>query len=129
MRPPRRRASGSSTPAIVTSGPSGALLLAWKARSLVRAREALDDGVDGLEVARVERERDVHRMTVRVAAIRREAEVILHVAAAERLLRLDVLEVTEQVARRALQDLLDRGEPAAVGHAEHGLDRAEPRRV
>src|SRR5690606_8472770 len=59
----------------------------------------------------------------------REPEVILDVAAAERLLRLDVLEVAEQVAARTLQDLLDRGEPPAVRHAEHGLDATEARGV
>ena len=68
---------------------------------LLRAHAADDDRIDRLEVARVERERHVHRVAVRIDAIGREAEVVLDVAAAERLLGLDVLELTEQIARRA----------------------------
>src|SRR5207342_207722 len=63
--------------------------------------------------------------TVRIGAIRRETEVVLDVTTAERLLGLDVLEVTEHVARGALEDLLDRRQTSAVRHAEHRFDRAE----
>jgi hypothetical protein len=51
--------------------------------------------------------------------------VILDVAAAQRRLRLDVLELAEQVARAALEGLHQHGEAAAVSHADHRLDGAQ----
>jgi len=85
--------------------------------------------IDGLEVAGVERQRQVHRVAERIDAIARVAEVVLDVAAARHRLGLDVLELGEDVARRPVHDRLERGEAAAVGHADHGLDAAQARAV
>ena len=53
-----------------------------------------------------------------VAAV---AQVILHVAAAAVQLRVDVLELAEDLARALAHDVGQHVEPAAMGHAQHDL--------
>ena len=103
--------------------------LARRAVGLVGASLSLDDGVDGLEVARVRGERDVD-----LSALRRApalcAEVVLDVAGPAlgvRAHRLDhplAFELTEDRLVRAPDDVREHVEPAAVRHPEHDLVRA-----
>ncbi|MNK46200.1 hypothetical protein D3C87_649790 [compost metagenome] len=84
---------------------------------LASANRALDDGGDDLEVRRVEGQGQVNR-TAFGRHIRREAEVVLHVAGD--VARKDVLalELIEEVARLLAHDVDEHVEAAAVGHAE-----------
>ncbi len=58
------------------------------------------DGVDGLEVAWVRDEVERNGPAVRTAELAGCAHVVLHVAAAHRAARIDILELGEQLARR-----------------------------
>ena len=103
-------------------------LLARAAEDLVLlgARLAHHDRVDDLEVRRVGGQRQMHLVAVELA-VRRGAEMVLHVARA-----LDVvggvgtaLELVEDRAVRLGHDLGEHVEPAAMRHAEHDVLHAE----
>ncbi len=92
-----------------------------------RAGEALGDGVDLLEVARVGRELDAHRAAVARGVGALGAQVVLDVAgglAGVLVARLEchvALELGEDRLGRAPDHAGDEGEPAAVGHADHDV--------
>ena len=96
---------------------------------LLRARAALDDRVDGLEVARVgdERDRDVARLR-RARAL--GADVVLHVAAAALVGRDDrfdrplAFELAEDLVVRQADDVGEDVETPAMRHPDHDLMRA-----
>ena len=103
---------------------------------LLGAHAPLHDRVDPLEVAGVERQRHVHRVRSRIRrvgperAIDRESQVVLHVAAARRIVRVDlVLELGEDLRRRLVQHVGEHVQAPAVGHADHDLDDARARRA
>ena len=81
---------------------------------------ALDDRVDGLEVARVGRQLDRDLLAVRGSELAGLAEVVLHVARALGRLGVDVaLELLEELVVGLADDVGEHVEPAAVGHAHH----------
>ena len=93
---------------------------------LLRARLALDDRVDGLEVRRVGDEREVHVL----AGVRRarvgHAQVVLDVARARKVLlvrvrRRHALELVEDLLHRLAYHVGEHVEPAAVRHAHHDV--------
>ena len=88
---------------------------------LLGAGAALDDGVDELEVAGVERHRQVHALARRGSAVARVPEVVLHVAAAEEALGVGVLERGEDLAHALAHEVGHDVEAPAVGHAEDDL--------
>ena len=102
---------------------------AGRAVRLLGARPALDDRVDGLEMARVGHDRHLDLAAVGDARARRR-EVVLHVAAAafriddERVVGALPLELAQDGLVRAA-DRVDEGvQPPAVRHPDHDLVRA-----
>ena len=102
---------------------------ARRAVGLLGARETLDHGVDGLEVARVRRERDLDLAGLREARLRR-GEVVLHVPGPalrirdERVDRPLALELAQDRRVRAADRVREDVEPAAVRDADDDLVRA-----
>ena len=90
---------------------------------LLRADAPLHHRVNPLEVARVERERQVHEHALGALAVGGVAEVVLHVAAAGVHDR-GVAELGEDVAERLADDVREHVQPAAVRHADD--DVADP---
>ena len=94
---------------------------------LLGADAPLHDGVHPLEVAGVEGEREVDAVLVAPLAehaVDREAEVVLHVAAAVvevGLLVQLVLELGEDLRGRLLEHVGQHVEPPAVRHPDHDL--------
>ena len=93
---------------------------------LLRAHLSEHDGIDDLEMRRVGGKRQMHRLVVE-GAVRREAEMVLHVA---RALGLDrsrraALELVEDRAVRLAHHLAEHVEPAAVRHADLDVLDAE----
>jgi len=80
------------------------------------ARVADGDGVDGFEVARVRDEMDVNLAAAARGVFAGGAHVILHVAGAENAARVDVFEAGEDFFGRALGNVGDDVEAAAVAH-------------
>ena len=111
---------------------------AGRAVGLLGARAALDDGVDGLEVARVRRERD-RDLAGRRLARALGAEVVLDVAGAalgvgrDGLERALALELAQDRLVGAAEHMREHVQPAAMRHAEHDLVaallRGEPDRL
>ena len=102
--------------------------LAVAAVGLLGAHDALHDGIDRLEMARVRRERDVDRAAVGRAMVVGEAEVVLHVAVAVDVGRQQrALELGEDQLVGLLEDVGEHVQPAAVRHAEHQLGDLQPR--
>ena len=99
---------------------------AGRAVGLLGARAALDDGVDGLEVARVRRERD-RDLAGRRLARALGAEVVLDVAGAalgvgrDGLERALALELAQDRLVGAAEHVREHVQPAAMRHAEHDL--------
>ena len=91
---------------------------------LLGAHAAHRHRVDELEVARVERQREVDPAAVLRGPVARVTHVVLHVAAARVLLRVEVLELAEDVPGRLADDVGEHVQAAAVGHAEDDLHRA-----
>ena len=97
-----------------------------RAVGLLRARDAFDDRVDSLEVARVRGEQDGGLAGAR-AAPADGAQVVLHVAArafrspGDRLDRPLALELAKHLLVRPSDDVSEDVEPPAVGHADHDL--------
>jgi hypothetical protein len=93
---------------------------------LLRARDALDDRVDSLEMARVRGEEDSCLAGAR-AAPADSAEVVLHVAARafrrprDRVDRPLALEFAKHFLVGPADDVREDVEPPAVGHADHDL--------
>ena len=100
------------------------------ARRLHRARGALDDRADVLQVARVGLEPDEDRGVVGQLVGALGAVVVLDVAGAalrdrgHGLDRGGALELAEDRLVRAAEAVREHVEPAAVGHADHDLARA-----
>ena len=102
---------------------------ARRAIGLLGPGQALDDGVDGLEVARVggERDGDVARRRISPSL---SAEVVLDVAALAGRLRLQsverplALELAQDRVVRTADHVGEDVEPAAVGHPDQDLVRA-----
>ena len=89
---------------------------------LLRAGDALQDGVDGLEVARVRGERHLDVLAGAGREVALGAEVVLHVAGALDRARVDVaLELAEDLVVGLADDVGQHVEPAAVGHADGDL--------
>ncbi len=93
---------------------------------LLGPRLAEHDGIDDLQMRRVGGQRQMHLVAVELA-IRRGAEVVLHVAGALDVVgrRRAALELVEDGAVRLAHDLGEDVEAAAMGHAEHDLAHAE----
>ena len=91
---------------------------------LLGAHAAHRHRVDELEVARVERQREVDPAAVFRRPVARVTHVVLHVAAARVLLRVEVLELAEDVPGRLADDVGEHVQAAAVGHAKDDLHRA-----
>ncbi len=86
------------------------------------AGHALDDGVDGLEVAGVRGERDGDLFAARRGVQTSRAEVVLHVARALYGRRVELaLELAEDLPVRLPDDVREHVEPTAVRHADHDL--------
>ncbi len=85
------------------------------------AHAAFDDRVDELEVARVEREREVKLATGLRDDFARVTEVVLHVAGADESLRLLVVERSEDLAHVLAHHVDEHVEAPAVGHADDEL--------
>ena len=89
---------------------------------LLRPRDSLDHGIDGLEVARVGRERHRDRATRAGGVLAGRAEVVLHVAAAAGHVGIELtLELAEDLRVRLADHVGEHVQPAPVGHAEHGF--------
>ena len=85
---------------------------------LLGARDALEHRVDGLEVRRVRRDRDLDLAAVAGDELALGAEVVLHVTGALDRARVDVaLELAEDLRVALADDVGEHVEPAAVGHA------------
>ena len=99
--------------------------------ALLGAHDPLDHGVDGLEVARVGRQREVDLAAVGGVAVVRIAEVILHVAVAlDRPPAASVPSNSARITRSGLrEDVGEDVEAAAMGHAHDHLVRVEARRL
>ena len=92
---------------------------------LLGAHAPLDDRVDPLEVAGVERQRQVHPVRVGAGAedpIDRVAQVVLDVAAALAFVLTLVEELGEDLRGRLLHHVGQHVEAAAVRHADDDLD-------
>ena len=91
---------------------------------LLGADDALDDGVDRLEVARVGAQGEVHPVASARGVIPRVAEVVLHVAVARRLLGEErPLELGEDRLVGLAEHVGEHVQATAVGHPEdHLLD-------
>ena len=79
------------------------------------------DGIDELEVAGIEAEREVDVAAVGGTVIARMAEVVLHIAAADMELRVEIGELTEDPLGALPHDISEDVEPAAVGHGEDDI--------
>jgi hypothetical protein len=90
---------------------------------LARIHRAGDDGVDDLEVRRVEGQGQVHR-AARGADVGRVAHVVLDVAGRECRLLL-AFEFVEQHRGKLAQGIDQHVEAAAVGHADHHFLHAD----
>ncbi len=89
---------------------------------LLRADHALDDGIHGLEVARVRGERDLELRAAGSHVRAGRAEVVLHVARALDRLRVHLaLELREDLPHRLADGVREDREPPAVRHADDGL--------
>ncbi len=93
---------------------------------LLRPRQPQGHRVDELQVAGVEAERQIAapRPTT-VTYVVAVAQVVLHVAAAAEPLRVDVLELAEDLLRALADDVGQHVQPAAVRHA-HARSPAIP---
>ena len=93
---------------------------------LLGAHLAEHDRIDDFEMRRIGGERQVHLVVVELA-VRRGAEMVLHVARAFDLVRRRraALELVEDRAVRLAHDLRQHIEPAAMGHAHDDLLHAE----
>ena len=93
---------------------------------LLGARLAEHHRVDDFQMRRVGGQRQMHLVAVELA-VRRGAEVVLHVARAGDVVgrRRAALELVEDGAVRLAHDLGEHVEAAAMGHAEHDLAHAE----
>ena len=90
---------------------------------LLGADAAFDHWVHELQMARVEGQRHVHVVAARRLAIERVAEVVLHVAGADVLLRVVILEPCEDLPHVHFHDVDHHVEAPAVRHADdHFLD-------
>jgi hypothetical protein len=104
--------------------------IARLAAGLVRARTALDDRVDELEVARVRRERHGHALARLRPVGAGRAVVVLDVAGAALrhrgvdVHRLLALELGDDRFVRAPDGVCEHVQPPAMGHAQHDLARA-----
>ena len=88
---------------------------------LARPDRALDDGIDDLEVRRIEGQRDVD-VTARRFHVGREALVVLDVARALQLVEVVVaFELFEQLFRRLAQDVHQHIDAATMRHADDDL--------
>ena len=97
---------------------------------LLRARAPLDHGIDGLEVRRVRREREVHALPGAHHAVVRVALVVLDVARAEGAVdQRVVLELGEDRVERLAQRVREHVEAPAVRHPDHDLAAAVRRGV
>ncbi len=92
---------------------------------LFAADAALDDGCDGLEVARVEGQGEVHRVALLGGVLAEVAHVVLHVAGADALPGVALFELGEHVGDGLAEDVHEHVEAAAVGHTEDDLADAE----
>ena len=91
----------------------------------LRPGHALDHRVDGLEVARVRRERHHDLVTGRRGVRAGRADVVLHVAGALHRRRVErALELEEDLAVALADRVHEHVEPAAVRGAEHGFGHA-----
>src|SRR3954452_12370147 len=100
----------------------GEALLAAADQVLLRACDAFEHGVDGLEVTGVRHERDgdIASVVGREDALR--AEVVLDVARAVRRTRVKVaLELTEDLRVALADDVGENVQPAAVRHTDDNL--------
>ena len=88
---------------------------------LFGAYAPFDNGIDELEVRRVERQGDVDLFAARSFAVERVAQVVLHVAAADVGFRVVVLEPGEDLAHVGLHDVDHHVEPATVRHPDDDL--------
>jgi hypothetical protein len=93
---------------------------------LLRAHLADDDGVHSLQVGGIGRERQMDGVAVEIA-VRRGAEMVLHVARALHVFGIGRIaaELREDRAERLAHHVGEHVEPAAVRHAEHDLLGAE----
>ena len=90
--------------------------------ALPRTRHALDDRVDGFEVARVWGEEDVDRMAVGCLAGGLEAEVVLDIAiAASQIGDIVFRELVEDDRERLVEKIGEDVEASAVGHPHDDL--------
>jgi hypothetical protein len=108
-------------------GQDGEALLALVDHVLLGADDALEDGVDRLQVARVagQRDGDLGVGLERVAEGAGGTQVVLHVAGALHGARVDVaLELAEDLGVALAQDVGQHVEPAAVRHADGDLVEA-----
>ena len=102
---------------------------AGRAVGLLGARDAFDDRVDSLEVARVRGEEDL-ASPASVLAAPDGAQVVLDVAACafrrrcDRLDRSLALELAENLRVRPPDDVREDVEPTAMRHSDHDLVRA-----
>ena len=88
---------------------------------LLGPHDALDDGIDGLEMARVRGQRHRYRVARDARVLPVRAEVVLHVTAAIDGPERHVLELAEHLVHALAHDVHERVEPTPVGHADHGL--------
>ena len=104
----------------------GAIVARGAVLILLGAHFAEHDRIDDFQMRRIGGERQVHLVVVELA-VRRGAEMILHVAGALDLVRRRgaALEFVEDRAVRLAHDLRKHIEPAAMGHAHHDLLHAE----
>src|SRR5690606_9963771 len=91
---------------------------------LLRADDALENAVDGLEVGGVRGQIDVDLRAVRTAEGALGADVVLHVAGSALVARERALELAEDLAVGLARDVRQHVEAAAVGHADRGAREA-----
>ena len=91
-------------------------------RAILPGPHAADrDGVDELQVARIEAEREVHAPAIGRPVIGRMPEVVFHVTAAHVELRIHVGELAENPLRALAHDVGQHVEPATMGHRQHAV--------
>ena len=88
------------------------------------ANSALHHGIDVLEMARVERQGQVHLVAIGSDPIAAVSLVVLDVAAASIVLRVGVFELAKDHLRALAQDVAQYVESPTMGHAENDLDHS-----
>ncbi len=81
--------------------------------------------VDGFQMARIGYQMNVNLAATPGDVFAGGAHVVLHVSGAEDTARVDIFKSREDFLRRALGDVRNHVEPAAVAHAHHQFDRAQ----